>query len=148
MKRRAKLWRFWSGEALSGGTDAQGDPEALACRIRRIALILTGGGFLFCLLFGGWSWALGYGIGGGIGMTNLELLRQTVSRAFASETGKALPRLVRGSILRLLGIGIVLFLVLKFLPVQVLALALGLLVVQVAIVVAGYPRSEDLQGGA
>jgi hypothetical protein len=93
---------------------------------------------------GGWGWALGYGIGGGIAVANLELLRQTVGRVFASETRKALPRLVGGSVLRLLGVGVALFLVLKFLPVQVIGLALGLLVGPVAIVAAGLPGRDDV----
>jgi len=68
-----------------------------------------------------------------------------VTLALSSES-KSLPStLLKGSLLRLLGIGIVLFFVLKFLPVQVIALALGLLVVQIAMVMAGsYGRS----GGA
>jgi hypothetical protein len=96
---------------------------------------------------GGWSWALGYGIGGGVAVANLELLRQAVTRVFSSETRKALPHLVGGSLLRLLGIGIVLFLVLTFLSVHVIGLALGLLVGPVAIVVAGFPRQDDVDPG-
>ena len=95
-------------------------------------------------MVGGWSWALGYGIGGGIAVTNLELLRQGVGRVLASETQKVLPRLVAGSLLRLIGIGIALFLVLRFLPVQVVGLAVGLLVGPVAILAAGYPGSNDV----
>lgn len=101
-----------------------------------------------CVFVGGWSWALGYGIGGGIAVTHLELLRQTVARVLASEPRKVLLRLVGSSLLRLLGIGIVLFLVLKFLPVSVIALALGLLVGPAAMVVAGYPSRDELEGGA
>jgi hypothetical protein len=147
MSGRASLSRFWSREAPSGGTSGQGHPEALGQRIRRTALILIGGGFLFCLFVGGWSWALGYGIGGGVAVANLELLRQAVTQVFSSETRKALPRLVGGSLLRLLGIGIVLFLVLTFLSVHVIGLALGLLVGPVAIVVAGFPRQDDVDPG-
>ena len=148
MKSRASLPRFWSREAPNGGTGGQGHPEALGQRIRRTALILIGGGFLFCLFAGGWGWALGYGIGGGIAVTNLELLRQAVSRVLTSETRKPLPRLVSGSLLRLLGIGIALFLVIKFLPVQVIGLALGLLVGPVAVVTAGFPGQDDVDPAA
>lgn len=144
MSGRVSLRRFWSREAPSGGTGEQGHPEALGQRIRRTALILIGGGFLFCLFAGGWSWALGYGVGGGIAVTNLELLRQAVARILTSETRKPLPRLVSGSLLRLLGIGIAFFLVIKFLPVQVIGLALGLLVGPVAIVIAGFPGQHDV----
>ncbi|MFQ5802503.1 MAG: ATP synthase subunit I [Candidatus Methylomirabilales bacterium] len=115
----------------------------LGHRVRRIALILIGGGFLFCLVLGGWSWALGYAIGGGIGASHLELLRQGVTGTLASDRRKALPRLVAASLLRLLGIGILLYLVLKFLHVQVIALAIGLLVGPVAILGGGYPRRDD-----
>ncbi len=140
----ASLWRFLSGKAPSGGTGGQGDPEALGRKIHRTALLLIGGGFLFCLFVGGWSWALGFGIGGGIAVTNLELLRQTVTRVLASETQKVLPHVVGSSLLRLLGIGVVLFLVLKFLPVQVIGLALGLSVGPVAMLAAGYPGADDI----
>jgi hypothetical protein len=144
MKKHASLWRFWSREALSGGTGEE-DPEALGRRVLHISFTLIGGGFLLCLLLGRWSWAIGYGIGGGIGLANLELLRLGVTRALRSESTKLPSTLLKGSLLRLLGIGIVLFVVLKFLPVHVIALALGLLVVQIAIVMAGaYGRS----GGA
>jgi hypothetical protein len=122
----------------------EGHPEALGRRVRRTALILIGGGFLLCLLFGGWGWALGYAIGGGIAASHLEFLRQGVTGTLATEPKKALPRLVGGSLLRLLGIGILLFLVLKFLPVNLIALACGLLVGPVAILGGGYPTKDDL----
>lgn len=143
MNKRVSLSRFWSRESSSGGTGGQGHPEALGQRIRRTALILIGGGFLFCLFVGGWSWALGYAIGGGIAVANLELLRQGVARGLSSEKRKALPRLVSGSLLRLLGIGIALFVVLKFVPVHVIGLVLGLLVGPIAIVAAGFPGRDD-----
>lgn len=96
-----------------------------------------------CLLLGGWGWALGYAIGGGIATSHLEFLRRGVTGTLAPETRKVVPRLVAGSLLRLLGIGILLFLVLKFLPVKVIALACGLLVGPVAILGGGYPRKDD-----
>ena len=81
-------------------------------------------------------------------MANLELVRQAATRILASEARKVFPRLVSGSLLRFLGIGIVLFLVLKFLPVQVIGLALGLLVGPAALLVAGVPGGDDAgQGG-
>jgi hypothetical protein len=144
MRGHASLWRFWARKAPNGGT---GGHEALGQRIHQAALILLGGGFLFCLVLGGWRWALGYGIGGGIAVAHLELLGQAVSRVFASETGKPLSRLVSGSLLRFLGIGIVLFLVLKFLPIQVIGLALGLLVGPAAILAAGLPGRGDAREG-
>ena len=97
-----------------------------------------------CLLLGGWGWALGYAIGGGIAASHLEFLRQGVTGTLATDTKRALPRLVGGSLLRLLGIGILLFLVLKFLPVKVIALACGLLVGPVAILGGGYPRKDEI----
>ncbi|MCI0655869.1 MAG: hypothetical protein L0170_02225, partial [Acidobacteria bacterium] len=72
-----------------------------------------------------------------------ELLRQAVTRTITSETTRVLPRLVSGSLLRFLGIGIVLFLVLKFLPVQVFGLAIGLLVGPVALLAAGSAGDDD-----
>jgi hypothetical protein len=137
MKSRARVWRLWARKAPSGGTGEQGDPEILGRKIHRTALILIGGGFLFCLLLGGWAWALGYAIGGALSVTNLELLRRAVARGFAAETGKTLARLVSGSLLRLLGIGIMLFVVLKWLPVQIIGLALGLMVGPVVSATAG-----------
>jgi len=122
----------------------EGHPEALGQRVRRTALILIGGGFLLFLLLGGWGWALGYVIGGGIAASHLEFLRQGITGALAADTKKALPRLIGGSLLRLLGIGVVLVLVLKFLPVKVVALACGLVVGPVAMLAGGYPRRDDL----
>ncbi len=146
MRRRASLCRFWSREAPKG-TGGEGDPDVLGRRVRRIALILIGGGFLFCLFIGGWSWALGYGIGGGIGVAHLELVRHAVSRVLPPQPKKTLWRLVSSSLLRLLGVAIVLFLVVKFLPVSVISLALGLLVGPAAIVGSAYPSRDDLEGG-
>jgi hypothetical protein len=123
--------------------DGESHPETFGRRVRRTALILIGGGFLFCLLLGGWSWALGYAIGGGIASSHLEFLRQGVTGTLGSDTRKVLPRMVAGSLFRLLGIGILLFLVLKFLPVKVIALAIGLLVGPVAILGGGFPRKDD-----
>src|SRR3989304_5735833 len=113
MKGRASLWRLWARGAPEG-TGGQGDPEALGRRMHRTALILIGGGFLFSLVLGGWPGALGYAIGGGIAVANLELLRQAVTRTLTSETTRVLPRLVSGALLRFLGIGVVLFSFLSF----------------------------------
>jgi len=146
MKGRARVWRPWASQAPSGGTGGQSDPEALGQRLHGAALILIGGGFLFCLLLGGWRWALGYAVGGAISVTNLELMRRAVARGFAGETRKTPARLVGSSLLRLLGIGIVLFLVLTWLPVQVIAVALGLLVGPVAIAAVG-AAGGDAGGG-
>lgn len=145
MSGRASLWRFWAREAPSGGTGGQDDPHALGRRIQRTALILTGGGFLLCLFFGGWSWALGFAIGAGVAVIHLEHLRQTVGRVLSTESRKVVPRLVGTSLLRLLGIGILLFLVLKFLPVSVISLALGLLMGPVAIVGSWHSSTDDLE---
>ncbi len=142
MKGRASLWRLWARGAPHG-TGGQGDPQTLGRRTHRTALILIGGGFLFCLVLGGWPWALGYVIGGGIAVANLELLRQAVARTLTSETKRVLPRLVSGSLLRFLGIGIVLFLVLKFLPIHVFGLALGLLVGPASLLSAGFSGDDD-----
>ncbi len=143
MKSRASLWRLWARGAPDG-TGGQGDPQTLGRRTHRTALILIGGGFLFCLVLGGWPWALGYVIGGGIAVANLELLRQAVARTLTSQTKRVLPRLVSGSLLRFLGIGIVLFLVLKFLPIQVFGLALGLLVGPASLLAAGFSGDDDM----
>lgn len=87
---------------------------------------------------------MGYVIGGGIAVANLELLRQAVARTLTSQTKRVLPRLVSGSLLRFLGIGIVLFLVLKFLPIQVFGLALGLLVGPASLLAAGFSGDDDM----
>ncbi|MFQ5657516.1 MAG: hypothetical protein ACE5G5_08255, partial [Candidatus Methylomirabilales bacterium] len=58
---------------------------------------------------------------------------------------KVVPRLVGTSLLRLLGVGIVLFLVIKFLPVSVISLALGLLVGPAAIVGSWHSSTDELE---
>lgn len=109
--------------------------------LRRVALgaltLLAGGGGLL-LALGRWDWALGFAVGGGISLGNFSMIAQAVAQG-SRDAALRPARVLRGSLLRLGLTGLVLFLVVVYLPVNLIALALGLLAVQV-VVVAGALR--------
>ncbi|MBZ0169275.1 MAG: ATP synthase subunit I [Kofleriaceae bacterium] len=96
------------------------------------ALGLVGAGLVCFGLFGKWDWALGLATGALVSLFSFRLIVQTVVRL----TERPAPR-SRGqgywwvrSILRLLGVAIIVFFVIVYLPVNLIGMALGLLAVQ------------------
>lgn len=96
------------------------------------ALGLVVAGLVVFGLFGKWDWALGLATGAFVSLFSFRLIVLTVVRL----TEHPAPR-SRGqqywwvrSILRLLGVAIIVLLVIVYLPVNLIGMALGLLAVQ------------------
>lgn len=96
------------------------------------ALGLVAVGFIGFGLFAMWDWALGLAAGAVVSLFSFRLIVQAVIRL----TEHPAPRL-RGkpywwirSLLRLLGVAIIVLLVIVYLPVNLIGMALGLLAVQ------------------
>ncbi|NJD67553.1 MAG: ATP synthase subunit I [candidate division NC10 bacterium] len=96
------------------------------------ALGLIAAGLVGFGLFGKWDWALGLAVGALVSLFSFRLIVLTVVRL----TERSTPR-SRGqrywwvrSILRLLGVALIVFLAIVYLPVNLIGMALGLLVVQ------------------
>jgi len=115
------------------------EQRELLRRVARGALGLLAGGGLLLAALGRWDWALGFTVGGGISLGNFSLIARAVSHAGGAK-GLGSGRVLWGSLLRLGLTGLALFLVVVYLPVNLIALALGLLAVQVVVVAHAFRR--------
>lgn len=115
------------------------EQRELLRRVARGAVWLLAGGGALLTALGRWDWALGFVVGGGISLGNFSLIARAVPRG--SGTKELRPaRILRGSLLRLGLTGLALFLVVVYLPVNLIAFALGLLAVQVVVVAGAFRR--------
>ena len=111
-------------------------------RFVRGTLVATGGvvasGLAAFGLFRLWEWALGFAAGALVSFGSFRLIVATVARFTEQPSSQARGRRNWwvGSLLRLLGAAVLLFLVVRYLPVNLIGLALGLLAVQIG--VGGY----------
>lgn len=108
-------------------------------RVARGALWLVVGGGALLAALGRWDWALGFAVGGGISLGNFSLIARAVAQGSGGQALRP-ARVLRGSLLRLGLTGLALFLVVVYLPVNLIALALGLLAVQVVVVAGAFRR--------
>ncbi len=108
-------------------------------RVARGALWLLAGGGALLTALGRWDWALGFALGGGISLGNFSLIARAVAEGRGTKELRP-ARVLRGSLLRLGLTGLALFLVVVYLPVNLIALALGLLAVQVVVVAGAFRR--------
>jgi hypothetical protein len=94
-----------------------------------------------------WGWALGLAAGALVSVVSFQLIVGTVGRLTAPRaSGRRGTRWLISSLGRLLGVGALLFVAIRYLPVNLLGLALGLLTVQVGmaghLLVAGLPLAD------
>lgn len=83
-------------------------------------------------LFRKWDWALGLAIGALVSLFSFRLIVQTVVRLTERQASRSRgkPYWWIRSLLRLLGVAIIVLLVIVYLPVNLIGMALGLLAVQ------------------
>jgi hypothetical protein len=115
------------------------EQRELLRRVARGALWLVVGGGALLAALGRWEWALGFAVGGGISFGNFSLIARAVAQASGEQVLRP-ARVLRGSLLRLGLTGLALFLVVIYLPVNLIALASGLLAVQVVVVAGAFRR--------
>jgi len=109
-------------------------------RIERLALLLTGMATLTCLVATQQlPWVLGVALGGLLGVGNFYLLRRIVGSLFGGEASSR-QQLAMAVLLTLkFGfLAVSIFLVIRFTPVNALALLCGISVVVLAIFVEGF----------
>ena len=106
-------------------------------RFVRGTLVATGGvvasGLAAFGLFRLWEWALGFAAGALVSLGSLRLIVATVARFTEQPSAERRGRRSWwiGSLVRLLAAAALLFLVVRYLPVNLIGLALGLLAVQI-----------------
>jgi len=129
---------FWvvSGQAKARRLEEQ---RELLRRVGRGALWVVAGGGALLTAVGRWDWDIGFAIGGGLSLGNFSLIARAVAQGSRTE-GLRPARVLWGSLLRLGLTGLALFLVVVYLPVNLIALALGLLAVQVVLVFGAFRR--------
>ena len=93
------------------------------------------GGAGLLLLLGREGWALGFSLGALLGVGSFQLIAWAVVRAMEPERSKRPRHLWKGSLLRLLLVGLVFFLAFRYLRANPFALALGLLFAQLMILI-------------
>ncbi|HEV8663467.1 MAG TPA: ATP synthase subunit I [Candidatus Methylomirabilis sp.] len=113
------------------------EQRELLRRVARGALWLVVGGGALLAALGRWQWALGFAVGGGISLGNFSLIARAVAQASGEQVLRP-ARVLRGSLFRLGLTGLALFLVVIYLPVNLIALASGLLAVQVVVVAGAF----------
>lgn len=100
-------------------------------------------------LFRMWDWALGFAAGALVSLVNFRLITASVARIMGQPVSRARARgsWWATSLIRLLGAVVLLFLVIRYLPVNLIGLALGLLAVQLGMGVYLVVRSWSPEGG-
>lgn len=83
-------------------------------------------------LFRMWDWALGFAAGALVSLVNFRLITASVARIMGQPVSQARVRRSwwATSLIRLLGAVVLLFLMIRYLPVNLIGVALGLLAVQ------------------
>ncbi|MBI3988494.1 MAG: ATP synthase subunit I [candidate division NC10 bacterium] len=98
-------------------------------------LLLGLGGTGLLLLLGREGWALGFSLGAFLGIGNFQLIAWAVLRAMGPERSNRPRYLWKGSLLRLLLVGLAFFLAFRYLHVNLFVLAFGLLFAQFMILI-------------
>ena len=86
------------------------------------------------MLFGRTGWAVGFGVGAAVSLGNFHLITHAVTRLTDPDPGKASRHLWKGALFRFAIVGIVLFVAVVVLRVNILALVAGLLLTQLIMV--------------
>jgi len=91
-------------------------------------------GGIALLLFGRPGWAVGFSLGAAVSLGNFHLITRAVRRLAEPDTTQASQHLWKGALFRFVIVGIVLFLAVVVLQVNVLALLAGLVLTQLGMI--------------
>lgn len=98
------------------------------------ALVVGASGGLVLLLFGRAGWAIAFSLGAAISLGNFHLIARAVGRLADPNATQASRHLWKGALFRFAAVGIVLFLAVAVLQVNVLALLAGLVITQLGMI--------------
>ncbi|MBI4736013.1 MAG: ATP synthase subunit I [candidate division NC10 bacterium] len=98
------------------------------------ALVVGASGGLVLLLFGRAGWAIAFSLGAAISLGNFHLITRAVGRLADPNPAQASRHLWKGALFRFAAVGIVLFLAVAVLQVNVLALLAGLVITQLGMI--------------
>jgi len=91
-------------------------------------------GGIALLLFGRPGWAVGFSLGAAVSLGNFHLITRAVRRLAEPDTTQASQHFWKGALFRFVIVGIVLFLAVVVLQVNVLALLAGLVLTQLGMI--------------
>jgi hypothetical protein len=94
------------------------------------ALLVGAAGVVVLLLFGRPGWAVAFGLGAAVSLGNFHLITRAVTRLTDSETRGVRGHLWKGALFRFAIVGVVLFVAVVALRMNILALMAGLLATQ------------------
>jgi hypothetical protein len=127
--------------------DARSDENR---RLIRNSTVAGLGCALFCLLvsilLARWDWALGLLIGSGLSLSNFRLLANSASKWFGQTGAVRTSSIWKGFLARLLLSGVVLAVSILYLPINVFGLAIGLFVVQGALLLSFFRQGMRPEG--
>ena len=98
------------------------------------ALVVGAAGGLVLLLFGRAGWAIAFSLGAAISLGNFHLITRAVAGLADPDTRQASRHLWKGALFRFVAVGVVLFLAVAVLQVNILALVAGLVVTQLGMI--------------
>lgn len=113
--------------------------ETQVKRIERTALLLVVVATAVSVVFWDWRIVLGVALGGGLAALNFHVLRRIMQSLFKSSGAKPQQQAALGVVLMLkfAVLGTIIFLVIRFVPVNMVALMAGISVVVAAIFIEG-----------
>lgn len=105
------------------------------------ALVVGAAGGLLLLLVGRPGWAVGFSLGAVVSLGNFHLITRAVERLTGGDTTQGSRHLWKGALFRFVIVGVVLFLAVAVLRVNILALLAGLVVTQLGMIAYWLLRS-------
>ena len=98
------------------------------------AFLVGAAGAVVLLLLGRSGWAVAFALGAAVSLGNFHLITRAVGHLADSSSTRVSRHLWKGALFRFAAVGIVLFLAVAVLQVNVLALLAGLLVTQLGMI--------------
>jgi hypothetical protein len=104
-------------------------------------LLVAGAAVIGLAAWGRWAWAIGFAVGALVSLGNFQLIAHAVGGVAGVERGRALSTLWRGVLFRFGISGAVMVVALLLVRVSIPALAAGLVITQVTMIVLWFARA-------
>ena len=102
-------------------------------RIERLAALLVAAATAASLLFGDWRVVLGVGLGGALAVLNFAALRRIMQGIFATDSRRRQTVMTVLLMTKLAVLAVVIYLIIRYVPVHAIALIAGISVVVISI---------------